>query len=182
MAIQCSVFIATSLDGFIARTDGGIDWLTSGPSPQGGEDYGYADFINTIDALVMGRRTYELAASFPQWPYGSRRVFVLSTGHPGNGKALSRVVTGISSRPDQLVEMLSREGFQRAYVDGGKTIQGFLRAGLINDMTITRIPILLGEGIPLFGSTGSDISLRHVVTRSYPSGFVQSRYELLPVR
>jgi dihydrofolate reductase len=182
LAIQCSVFIATSLDGFIARTDGGIDWLTSGPSPLGGEDYGYADFINTIDALVMGRRTYELAASFPQWPYGSRRVFVLSTGYPGNGIALSKTVTGISSRPNQLVQMLSREGFQRVYVDGGKTILGFLRAGLINDMTITRIPILLGDGIPLFGVTGRDISLRHVATMSYPSGFVQSRYELMPAR
>jgi len=175
--MRCSVFIATSLDGFIARTDGSIEWLTGGSAS--GEDYGYGDFIATIDVLVMGRKTFEVAKSFAQWPYGERRVFVLSSGYPASGKPLSKTVIGTSAQPKPLVERLSAEGFSRAYVDGGKAIQSFLRAGLIDDMTITHIPILLGEGIPLFGETGKDINLRHVETKAYPNGFVRSRYEVL---
>jgi len=181
MAVQCSVFIATSLDGFIARPDGGIDWLTSGSSPESGEDYGYAEFINTIDALVMGRKTYEVVASFAKWPYGKRSVYVLSSGYQEAGVALSQTVTGTAASPEKLARLLSSQGVRRVYVDGGKTIQGFLRVGLINDMTITLVPILLGEGIPLFGKTGRVIRLRHLETKSYPNGFVQSRYDVLPV-
>jgi dihydrofolate reductase len=140
----------------------------------------YGSFIATVDVLVMGRKTYEVAKSFLRWPYGTRRVYVLSGGYPESGKPLSKTVIGTSSQPTPLVEQLSAEGFERAYVDGGMTIQAFLRAGLINDFTITRMPILLGEGVPLFGVTGRDISLRHIETKAYPNGFVQSRYEVLP--
>ena len=150
MAVQSLVFFATSLDGFIARPDGGIDWLPSG-SDTG--DYRYRDFIATIDVFVMRRKTYELAGSFSQRPYGKLKIFVLSRGSSEAGETLSQTVTGTSARSKQLAR-LSAEGYRRAYVDGGKAIQGFLRAGLIGDMTITRISILLGEGIPLFGSTG----------------------------
>lgn len=174
--MRCSVFIAASLDGFIARSDGGIDWLPSGSDS--GEDYGYGDFIATVDVLVIGRKTYEVATSFLRWPYGKRPVYVLSKGYPETGRDLSETVIGTSAQPEQVVRLLADKGLRHAYVDGGKTIQGFLQAGLIKDMTITRIPILLGEGIPLFGKTGQDIRLHHVETEAYPNGFVRSRYEV----
>jgi len=180
---QCSVFIATSLDGYIARKDGSIDWLTghsaTSDSASVGEDFGYADFMATVDSIVMGRITYETVRSFPRWPYGTRSVFVLSKEYPVGGEALSGSVCGTSSSPEGLIRTFAAKAFRRVYVDGGKTIQSFLRAGLINDITITRIPILLGEGIPLFGSTGRDIDLQHLETKSYANGFVQSRYEVL---
>jgi dihydrofolate reductase len=158
VGLRCSVFIAASLDGYIARPDGSIDWLTSAATAAGGEDFGYGDFIAT------------------------RGVYVLSSGYPEAGKALAATITGTSSQPRKLVELLLSRGFRHAYVDGGKTIQSFLREGLIDDVTVTRIPILLGEGIPLFGSTGRDISLKHLATKSYPNGLVQSQYDVLTVQ
>ena len=178
--MRCSVFIAASLDGFIARSDGGIDWLPA--DPESGEDYGFLSFFASVDAMVIGRKTYEVARSFAQWPYGERSVSVLSSSYPDPGVALSRTVTGTSASPEKLVRFLSSHGVRRVYVDGGKTIQSFLRAGLIHDMTIARVPVLLGEGIPLFGGTGKDIGLRHVETTSYPNGLVQSRYDVLSSR
>ena len=157
MAVQCSVFIATSLDGYIARTDGSIDWLSSAAGAAGGEDFGYADFIATIDAIVMGRNTYDVVRSFPRWPYGKRPVFVLSSSYPAGGKALSETVAGTSSGPERLAQQISSQGLTRVYVDGGKTIQSF-------------------------GGTGRDINLRHIETKSYPNGFVQSRYEVAPAQ
>jgi dihydrofolate reductase len=178
MSIQCSVFIATSLDGFIARKDGGIDWLTNAAGSDSKEDYGYHAFMDSIDALVMGRNTYELVLSFGAWPYAGKPVVVLSTGSPPVPAHLHDKVRVSSLAPAALLAELERGGTRRVYVDGGKTIQGFLRAGLINDLTITRIPILLGEGRPLFGELTQDISLEHIETRSWPNGFVQSHYRV----
>lgn len=176
--MKCSVFIATSLDGFIARTNGDLDWLPGSDGVAGGEDYGFSDFFASIDTLVMGRNTYELALTFKEWPYHGKNVVVLSRGFPAAPKHLAEGVTGTSASPAELVQRLAASGSRHVYVDGGKTIQSFLRANLINEMTITRIPVLLGEGISLFGPLAQDVHLAHVSTRAFDSGFVQTRYQV----
>ena len=172
--MKTSVFVGTSLDGFIARADGRYDFLPEG----GGEPHGYDEFMSTVDALVIGRHTFEVVLKLPSWPYGSKPVFVLSTrpiapGPPG------AVVERMSGAPADIVAQLDVRGIRHAYVDGGITVQRFLRAGLIQRLIITRVPVLIGEGISLFGVTGRDIPLKHVGTRQYASGLVQSEYEVL---
>ena len=177
--MKISVYIATSLDGFIARPDGSLDWL---PTGQEGQDYGYADFWASVDALVMGRGTFEKVLSFAEWPYGEKPVYVLShrplelpPGLPGRVQVLSGtpqgVIGAILGSP-----LPGGRKVGHIYLDGGKTIQGFLREGLVDELTITRVPVLLGSGIPLFGALEGDMRLVHLETRSYPDGLVQSRY------
>lgn len=176
MPLICSVYIATSLDGFIARPNGDIDWLTDPAFTIPDENFGYEAFIDSIDALVMGRGTFEKVATFPEWPY-PKRVFVLSHSLTNVPDALQDKVERLSLSPHELVTYLSDRGYRHIYLDGGLTIQQFLRDGLVDELTITRIPVLLGEGIPLFGGTGADISLQHLRTTTYPNGFVQSVYK-----
>jgi len=178
VSVTCSVFVATSLDGFIARKNGDLDWLPGSDGEAGGEDYGFNEFFASVDTLVMGRKTYELAMTFKERPYQGKNVVVLSSGYPKKPKSLNECVKGTSSSPTELIQILASSGSEHVYVDGGRTIQGFLQSGLIQDMTITRIPVLIGEGIPLFGPLAHDIKLQHVSTRSYESGFVQSRYKV----
>jgi dihydrofolate reductase len=178
MNIKCSVFIATSLDGFIARKDGAIDWLVSDQWASGDEDYGYKTFFAGIDTLVIGRKSYELVLGFPEWPYTGKKVVVLSTGTPSIPATLAAEVTVLSGTPAAIVQRLAERGTRHLYVDGGQTIQGFLRAGLIHELTITQIPILLGEGIPLFGPLDHDLRLEHLHTQAYANGFVQSKYQI----
>lgn len=165
-----AVFIATSLDGYIARSDGDLDWLTSA---EGLGDTGYESFMSGIDLLVMGRGTYEKVLTFDSWPYEGRTVFVLST-------RLARTDDRIEVHASlhDLVEAIVATGARRVYVDGGKVIQSFLRAGLVHEMTITQAPVLLGEGLPLFGRTEQDVHLIHRATRVLGAGFVQSTYEV----
>lgn len=176
-----TVFIATSLDGFIAREDGAIDWLV-GPDAPGagsGEDYGFDAFFATVDALVMGRNTFDLVREFPTWPYGEKPVVVLTTRPLGDAPAGARVER-MSGEPAEVAARLAERGLTRLYVDGGKVVQAFLGAGLVDRMIVTQIPVLLGRGIPLFGPLpGGDVRLRHVSTRSWPSGLVQSEYEVV---
>jgi dihydrofolate reductase len=169
--VKASVFIATSLDGFIARANGGLDWLPS----DGGEPHGYDEFMATVDALVIGRNTFETVLSFDAWPYGGKPVFVLSS-RPLAPAPPGAVVEHMSGAPAQIVSQLVARGIRHVYVDGGVTIQRFLQAGLIQRLIITRIPVLLGAGIPLFGPLPGDVVLRHVGTRQYASGLVQSEY------
>jgi dihydrofolate reductase len=169
-----SVFIATSLDGFIARANGDLDWLPAG----GGEPHGYDEFMATVDALVIGRKTLETVLAFDSWPYGQKPVFVLST------RALPTVPPGAaverqSGPPAAILAHVGARGIRHVYVDGGITIQRFLQAGLIQRLIITRIPVLLGSGIPLFGPVEHDILLRHVATRQFASGLVQSEYAVV---
>lgn len=174
MGIKASVFIATSLDGFIARQDGSLDWLPA----DGGEPHGYDEFIATVDAIVMGRKTFEKVLTFKAWPYGKTPVFVLTTRPlPLNPRLLGSVET-MADRPPEVVRRLARAGLHRLYLDGGRTIQGFLRAGVVDEITITRVPVLLGGGVPLFGALPADVRLRHVDTRAFPSGLVQTTYEV----
>ena len=166
-----SVFIATSLDGFIARPDGTIDWLPHGST----EDYGYDPFMASVDALVMGRLTYESVVGMGVWFYGTKPVYVLSSrAIPGAPEGA--VVHRLAGDPHEIAAELDRRGVRDAYVDGGVTIQRFLRAGLIHRVIITRIPVLLGAGRPLFGELAQDLRLTHVRTQSWPSGLVQSEY------
>jgi dihydrofolate reductase len=172
--MKASVFIATSLDGYIAREDGGLDWLPVG----GGEPHGYDEFIASVDAIIIGRKTFETVLAFDSWPYGKMPVFVLST-HTLPPVPSGAVVERMSGDPVKIASQLVARGIKHCYVDGGVTIQRFLGSGLIQRIIITRIPILLGSGIPLFGPTQRDIHLKHIKTRHFASGFVQSEYEVV---
>lgn len=178
MIPKCSVFIATSLDGFIARKDGALDWLPGSDGTTAGEDYGYGAFFESVDSLVIGRKTHELALTFPEWPYRGKLVVVVSSRYPVTLTPLDDDLFGTSAAPRELLEQLALAGARHIYVDGGKTIQGFLAAGLIQEMTITRVPVLLGEGIPLFGPLARDLVLHHLGTQPFDNGLVQSRYRV----
>lgn len=173
--MKATVFIATSLDGFIARDDGNLDWLHAAGSSPDGEDYGYRAFMKTVDALVMGRHTYETVLGFDKWPY-DKPVFVLATRPVEVPASVRGAVELTSGEPAELLARLASRGIEHVYVDGGRTVQRFLEAGAIQRLIITRIPVLIGRGIPLFGPVSRDIHLRHVDTRHYRNGLVQSEY------
>ena len=176
MSTKVSVYIATSLDGFIARKDGGIDWLPTGD--ESGEDFGYAEFMSTIDHLVMGRNTYETALTFGEWPYTGRKVTVLSSKNIIAPSELEGKVSFLNQSPHELVKTLEGTGTKHIYLDGGNTIQRFLREHLVHEMTITQIPILIGEGLPLFGKLDTDVNLQLIGSTSFKNGFVQSKYTI----
>lgn len=183
MAIKCSVFIAASTDGFIARPDGDIEWLHR-PEYEVAALNGitYEQFIASVDALVMGRKTLDKVLSFPEWPYADMPVIALSNRPVEIPAHLNANVEVLAGDVTALVEQLADRGLKHLYIDGGQTIQAFLNAGLIDELIITRIPVLLGQGIPLFSPAGSERHLRHVATCASDNGFVQSHYRLLPNR
>ena len=167
--MKASTFIATSVDGVIARANGAIDWW-----PQnGGEPHGYVEFMATVDAIVIGRKTFETVLEFEVWPY-ERPVVVLASNPdhvtlpPGTNAEV------MNATPQDVVDRLCRRGMSHRYVDGGVTVQRFLAARLLQRLIITRVPALLGTGIPLFGPLASDVKLEHVETQSYRSGLVRS--------
>jgi dihydrofolate reductase len=172
--MTASVFIGISVDGFIARRNGALDFLPEG----GGEPHGYNEFIASVDAIVIGRKTFETVLTFGTWPYGHKRVVVLSSRPLDFSAVRGGVVEQMAGPPAEIVSQLAARGSRHLYIDGGITIQGFLRAGVIQRLIITRVPVLIGEGVPLFGSLPHDIRLRHVATRHYPSGLVQSEYQV----
>jgi dihydrofolate reductase len=180
MVARCSVFIATSLDGFISRTDGSIDWLEqANESVPPGEDCGYSRFISTVDTLVMGSNSYDKVLSFAEWPYGQTPVVVLSSRLTAAGDASGpETVSVVNEAPAALVARLSSQGLRHLYIDGGVTIQSFLAAGLIDEVTITVIPVLIGTGRRLFGPLGPDVRLEHLSTVAFEFGFVQSHYRV----
>ena len=169
------VFIATSLDGFIARPDGSLDWLLR--PEHAAEDHGYDAFIQGIDAIVMGRGTYEVVSGFDPWPY-TRPVLVLSRQLAGSAppKAQRGKVSFADLSPLGAMDHLGRQGAKRVYVDGGQIVQAFLRAGLVADIVLSRLPVLIGTGRSLFGALDHDVPLTHEATTAFPSGLVQSRY------
>jgi dihydrofolate reductase len=172
--MKLSVFIGTSLDGFIARPDGALDFLPA----DGGEPHGYNEFIATVDAIVIGRKTFETVLAMTPWPYGNKRVVVLSSQPVDFSSVRGGKVEQMAGSPEEIVSKLAATGAHHAYIDGGITIQRFLRAGLIQHIIITRVPVLIGEGIPLFASLPQDIRLRHIATKSYASGLVSSEYDV----
>ena len=167
---RCSVFIASSLDGYIARPDGTFDFLSVVDRPD--EDYGFAEFFSTIDALVIGRNTYETALGFPEWPYAGKRCIVLTHREAPSvhGEQF------FAGEPQALLEQLAMAGAQRLYVDGGAVIREFLAHDLLDDLTLSIIPVLLGRGVALFGSEVPEQRLALDSCRAYESGLVQLRY------
>jgi dihydrofolate reductase len=173
--MKASVFVGTSVDGFIARHNGDFDFLPEG----GGEPHGYTEFIATVDVLVIGRNTFDKVLAFDTWPYGDMRVVVLSNRAIDTSSIRGGRVERMSGTPQEIVRRLCADGVQHAYIDGGITVQQFLRAGLIQRLVITRVPVLVGQGIPLFGSLPHDVRLRHLATQAYASGLVKSEYDIL---
>ncbi len=175
MTTTCHVFIATSLDGFIARKNGAIDWLETGPAPD--EDHGYESFMAEVEGLIIGRGTFEKVLSFESWPYKKPVLIASKTLELSDiPPTLSKQVQLVASRPAEIVRQVSERGWRRTYVDGGQLIQSFLKEDLIAELTITRVPILLGNGLPLFGPLPRDVKFVHVSTTAFPSGLVQSKY------
>jgi dihydrofolate reductase len=172
IAVKASVFVGTSLDGFIARSNGSFDFLPA----DGGEPHGYHEFMATVDALVIGRNTFETVLAFARWPY-ERPVFVLSS-RPLPPTPRGALVERLSGQPADIIATLAARGIDHIYVDGGITIQSFLQAGLIQRLIITRVPVLIGSGIPLFGPLMRDVVVTYVATRQYASGLVQSEYSV----
>ncbi|MFW9808885.1 MAG: dihydrofolate reductase family protein [Candidatus Thorarchaeota archaeon] len=156
------VYIATSLDGFIATGDGGLDWLNEIPNSEK-SDFGYAEFMRGIDAIVMGRKTFEKILAFDAWPYDIP-VYVLSKRRISIPDELDDKVEIITGNPKKVVDQLNELGHQNLYIDGGITIQGFLEEDLVDKMIITRVPVLLGEGIPLFGKLTQRLYFKHEKT------------------
>ncbi len=169
------VYIATSLDGFIARRDGSLDWLTKFANP-GQEDYGYVAFMENMDAVVMGRKTYEFVKSMGAWPY-TKPVVVLSRTLPPSEQP--NLIEVVANEPPMVVEKLTQRGFRHLYIDGGQTIQRFLNYNLIDELIITRVPLLLGAGIPLFGHLHRELPLQHLKTIAFKNGLVQSHYQVM---
>lgn len=169
------VFIATSIDGYIAKPDGSIDWLFDVPNPDG-SDFGYNDFIKDIDAILMGRITFDKVLTFGKWPY-DKPVFLLTNKITNVGENLKGIVEIVKGELKSVLEKLHNRGFKNLYIDGGKTISNFLNEDLIDEMIITRIPVLLGDGIPLFNKSDVELKFEHVRTEVFYNGLIQSHYK-----
>ncbi len=174
--MKLSVFCGVSVDGFLARPDHSLDFLDTGEQ----EPHGFEEFYDSVDVVVIGRKTFEVVLTFGKWFYGKKQVVVLSSRPLDFSTVKGGVVEQMSGEPSEIVEQLKARDFKHAYIDGGNTIQRFLMAGLIDRMVITRVPVLIGAGISLFCPVPGDIHLRHVATRCYAGGLVQSEYELGP--
>ncbi|HVE42808.1 MAG TPA: dihydrofolate reductase family protein [Planctomycetota bacterium] len=174
--VRCSVFCAVSLDGFIARKDGALDWLKPAESTLPPADTGYDAFMTSVDSVVMGRNTFDVVLGMGDSWFYPRPVFVLTTRPLPLPERLKDKVEFGRHSPAEIVDLMERRGAKRLYVDGGKTIQDFLKAGLINDLVITQIPVLIGEGIPLFGPLGKDVRLTIESSRVLGGGAVQTTY------
>ena len=168
------IYIATSLDGFIATSDGGLDWLDEIPNPEQ-SDYGYAEFMDRIDAIVMGRNTFEKVLTFGKWVY-DKPVFVLSNTLTRLPEEIIDKAEIVSGDIKQLINQLNQRGYNNLYIDGGGTIQSFLKEDCIDEMIITKVPILLGNGFPLFDKLNQSLKFKHQKTQIYNDFLVKSHY------
>lgn len=180
MRPKISVFIATSLDGYISKEDGSIDWLNLfNETVPSGEDCGYKSFISTVDILVMGRKSFEKICEFDSWPYDLPVIVLTTQRNYPIPEHLKTKVTVTSENPKDLIQRLSLEKIKHIYLDGGKTIQSFIKENLVDEVTITLIPILLGGGRSLFGSLDNEVFLKQIESHVYDFGCVQVKYKLL---
>ena len=178
--VEIYIFLAISLDGFIARNNGEIDWLEKFNSDDPNEDYGFGEFFKRMDCLVMGRKSFEKVLSFQKWPYTGKPVQVLSrtlTSLPPTVSGLAELTPKLT--PREHLDHWAGLGWQRVYLDGGETARSFLECGLVKQLILTHIPIISGTGRPLFGNALPAIILKHLHTRSFASGLVQSDYEVV---
>jgi len=171
--LETVVYVAVSLDGFIARKDGSVDWL---PDPPEGEDFGWAEFFGSVDAIVMGRATFEVVLNFGVWHYGDTPVTVVSRTMTGIPKHLEAKAELSQLAPEPLLQQLAARGHRRVYVDGGRVVQSFLAEDRIDELVLTTVPMLLGEGIPLFGALKASLTWDLVSSETLSGGLVQSRY------
>jgi dihydrofolate reductase len=167
---RCSVFIAASLDGFIARRDGGLDWLGVAETP--GEDYGFAPFLAGVDGLLLGRATWEVVRGLDPWPYAGKRVAVLAHGR----REARHGETFHAGDPAAVLDALGAEGLRHVYADGGSVVSQLLAAGRVDGLTVSILPVLLGDGIPLFQGPLPERALVLESARPFPTGVVQLRY------
>ena len=172
--MKLTAYIGTSIDGFIARTDGDITWLTDFANGEAIE--AYSEFVGRIDAIVIGRGTFEKVLTFPTWPY-EKEVFVLSSTIKEVPESARDKVTVLSLLPEEILAYLSSKGFSNIYIDGGKVIQAFLKEDLIDELIIAKAPVLIGSGIPLFAHLETDIRFKHMRTDVSSNGLVRSYYE-----
>ena len=182
--MKCSVYIATSADGYIATPKGDVDWLHTAANSKAdmseNPDMGFKDFIGSVDCMIMGRKSMEIISSFnlapEQWPYGSTKIYVLSSSIKEPPENLNGKVEIYSGEVTGLINQLENKGFKHAYVDGGATITSFINLQLINEMIITKAPVILGEGIPLFGKINKKIKLVNSEAVAFPNDFIQVKY------
>ncbi len=173
--MKLSVFCGVSVDGFLARPDDSLDFLQTGEQ----EPHGFKEFLGSVDVVVLGRRTFEVVLKLGHLAlYGNKPVMVLSSRPLDFSSVKNAIAEQTGGEPSEIVRQLKARGFKHGYLDGGVTIQRFLAAGCVDRLVTTRVPVLIGAGIPLFGPTPQDIRLRHVATHSYPGGLVQSEYEV----
>jgi dihydrofolate reductase len=171
--LKTTVFCGVSVDGFLARPDDTLDFLDAG----GSAPHGFEEFMSSVDVVVLGRRTFDVVAKYGHFGlYGKRRVVVLSNQQLDLGSIKGGNFEQMCGTPEELVAKLTASGAKHAYIDGGITIRSFLQAGLIDRLIVTRVPVLIGQGVPLFGPLPQDIYLEHVATRSFKGGLVQSEY------
>lgn len=170
-----SVYIATSLDGYIATQQDGLEWLNNFPNPTQ-SDYGYHEFMDSVDAVVMGRRTYEWVSEVSPWPY-DKKVFVLSNTLKEVRAVMVDQVEIVSGDVNSVVNKLNQRGYRNLYIDGGKTIQAFLKKQLVDELIIAKIPVLLGGGIPLFSALNQPQWFEHCSTEVFEGGLVKSHYK-----
>lgn len=175
------VYIATSLDGYIASKDGSVAFLDGLPKPTPDEgDMGFGAFLASIDVMIMGRNTFEKVLSFGKemWPYGELEVVIWSRKGATIPDYRADTVSTSSLPPAELFAELEKQGHKAAYIDGGTTVQKFMEAGLIHKLNLSKAPVLLGGGIPLFGE-GKQVNLKHVETKAYSNGVVSTSYEVV---
>lgn len=177
--MKCSAFLGTSLDGYIADEHGSIEWLEElNKLVPAGEDCGYSAFAAQIDAIVMGRNTFQQVLNFNEWPYPGKKVFVLSSTMLAIPAVASDHAELLNASPGEVVVLLEQRGYKHLYIDGGATIRGFLAAAVLNEITITLVPAALGHGRPLFGPESRNIVFELLRSHSYPFGFVQNTYRV----
>jgi dihydrofolate reductase len=177
--IRLSAFIATSIDGYIARHNGKLDWLEIASNKETPDDFGYQTYIGSVDCVVMGRNSFEKAVSFPEWPYHNKRVIVLSRRWRHIPDQFVHLSEHYSGKVELLAVELQNQGVRHVYVDGGLTIQSFIQNKLLTEITLNQLPILLGTGIPLFGMTRGDQKLKLLSSCCFDSGVVQSSYQFI---
>lgn len=183
--IKGSAYIAVTMDGFIATPDGRVDFLDRFHE-NSEDDMGFREFMSSVDAIVMGRNSFEeVLFAFGQdlWAYGEKRMVICSRSPAPNNlpEYCAQHVSYSHREPTDIMTQLLAEGYSHVYVDGGHTIRRFLQAGVLHELHLTRVPLLIGEGIPLFGE-GTTAELEHVDTKAFDSGLAMSRYKVLQSR